>query len=177
MTAVQRGPFRARTGPRHHPVASSGTSISVRLFGIAGAAPVCSLAGGEEGSQCQDDGQERRDLQDRPHRLPLRKPPVDLAEDRLFGYPESEFEHVRGRAGRREDVGRRERCGEVGKRRGRCRDSSIECEGGSERYGESRSPQTQCRVNQEAGPEVGGERRRTDSRSPKASNSGSLGHS
>src|SRR5206468_1428901 len=150
---VRSGPEPALGTTRSFPLERPFLSV---CFGIAGAAPVCALAGGEEGSQCQDDGQERRDLQDRPHRLPLRKPPVDLAEDRLFGYPGSQYEQVRGRTGRRENVGRRERCGEVGKRSSGCRNSSIECEGGPECNRHGRSPQTQGRIDQKAGPEVGG---------------------
>ena len=92
-------------GPRPDPVSSCRTSISVRRFWEAIRDPF-SWSDGLERGQGQDDGYERRDLKERPYRLPSREPTVDVYEDRLFGNFGAEPKQVRGRAGRREDVGR-----------------------------------------------------------------------
>ena len=92
-----------------------------------------SLAERSENGQRQNDGYERRELKNRPDRLPSRKRTVDACEDRLLGYPGPEFEQVRGRPARRENVAQRERGSEVAKRSGSHRCSPVDREGDRER--------------------------------------------
>src|SRR5437899_9388162 len=118
MATAQRGPSEATTGRRIPPPTSCRTSTFVRRSEDPSDGPFRSLGERSEGRQRQDDGYERRDLKDCPDRLPSRKRTVDAGEDCLFGYPRAELEQVRGRTGRREDVGQRERGSEVAKRSG-----------------------------------------------------------
>ena len=110
---AQRGPSEAITGLRIPPPASSRTSTFVPRLEGPSDGRFRSLAERNEGRQRQDDRYEGRQLKDRPHRLPSGKCAVHLCEDRLFGYPSAEFEQVRGRLGRRENVGQRERRSEI----------------------------------------------------------------
>src|SRR5207245_9531331 len=123
MATAQRGPSEATTGRRIPPHTSCRTSCRTSTFVRRSDDPsdgpfVHSLSERSEGRQRQDDGYERRDLKDGPDLLPSRKRTVDAGEDCLFGYPRAELEQVRGRTGRREDVGQRERGSEVAKRSG-----------------------------------------------------------
>jgi len=110
---AQRGPSEAITSLRTPPPASSRTSTFVRRLEGPSDGRFRSLAERNEGRQRQDDRYEGRQLKDRPHRLPSGKCAVHLCEDRLFGYPTAELEQVRGRPGRRENVGQRERRSEI----------------------------------------------------------------
>src|SRR6267143_5753399 len=129
MATAQRGPSEATTGRRIPPVTSCRTSTFVRRSEDQSDPLFRSLAERSEGGQCQNDGYERRELKDCPDRLPSRKRTVDVYEDRLLRYPGAELEQVRGRAGRRENVGHRERCGEVPKRSGGDRCTRVDHEG------------------------------------------------
>src|SRR2546428_9247051 len=110
MATAQRGPSEATTDRRIPPPASCRTSTFVRRSEDRSDAPFRSLAERSEGSQRQDDGYERRKLEDRPDRLPSRQRTVDICEDDLFGYPGSELKQVGGRPGRRHNVSQQERC-------------------------------------------------------------------
>src|SRR3989454_7916825 len=133
MATAQRGPSEATTGRRIPPPTSCRTSTFVRRSEDQSDAAFRSLAERSEGGQRQDDGYERRELKDRPDRLPSRKSTVDICERRLFGYPGAELEQVRGRPGRRENVGQRETSSEVAKRSGSCRCTRVGHEGDRER--------------------------------------------
>src|SRR5438093_8350362 len=129
---AQRGPSEAITGLRIPPSASSRTSTSVRRCGDPSDGRFRSLTERNEGGQRQDDGYEDRELKVRPHRLPSGKCAVHLCEDRLFGYSSAELEQVRGRPGRRENVGQRERRSEINKRGGSYGRVEVDDEGDPE---------------------------------------------
>src|SRR2546428_5960502 len=132
MATAQRGPSEATTGRPIPPPTSCRTSTFVRRSEDQFDAPFRSLAERSEGGQRQDDGYERRELKDRPDRLPSRKSTVDIREGRLFWYPGAELEQVRDCPGRRENVGQRETCSEVAKRSGSCRRTRVDHEGDRE---------------------------------------------
>src|SRR2546426_4058342 len=115
-----------------------------------------SLAEGSEKGQRQNDGYERRELKDRPGRLPFRKRTIDACEDRLLGYPGPEFEQVRGRPGRGENVAQRERCSQIAKRSGRDRCSPVDREGDRERDCEDGCTEAKRRIDPESGAKVRG---------------------
>src|SRR2546422_11632232 len=80
MATPQRGPSEATTGRRIPPPTSCRTSTFVRRSEDQSDVAFRSLAERREGGQRQDDGYERRELKDRPDRLPSRKSTVDICE-------------------------------------------------------------------------------------------------
>src|SRR2546428_254252 len=140
MATAQRGPSEATTDRRIPPPASCRTSTFVRRSEDRSDALFRSLAERSEGSQRQDDGYERRKLEDRPDRLPSRKRTVEICEDDLFGYPGSELEQVRGRPQQTPHESRDDFHAPA-----TCRDSARSCFRcpGMERGGNDRAPSRQ----------------------------------